>query len=122
VASLPTESFRGVRMTNFMDGENGVYRYGYPTQGAGRGFGPYQLSGSFNIGWWAFVGTAADPFYSAQLALLPFESAVVAEYVGPNTTRLRNPLFTEPGFYTGELVRKILQSAVAVSNRPLTCP
>jgi hypothetical protein len=122
VASLPTESFRGVRMTNFMDGENGVYRYGYPTQGAGRGFGPYQLSGSFNLGWWAFVGPAADPFYSAQLAMLPFESAVVAEYVGPNTTRVRNPLFTEPGFYTGELVGKILQSAVAVSNRPLTCP
>jgi hypothetical protein len=118
---MPDYSFNGVRMTNFMDGENGVYRYGYPTQGPGRGFGPYELSGSLNIGWWSFVGPLAGPVYQAQLASLPFGDDELALYVGPNTTRTRNPAFTEPDFYNGILIHEVLSSAVVVASRTNWC-
>lgn len=118
---MPDSSFSGVRMTNFMDGENGVYRYGYPTQGPGRGFGPYELSGSLNIGWWSFVGPMATPIYEAQLANLPFGDKELALYTGPNTTRTRNPAMTEPDFFKGVLIREILDSAVVVASRTNSC-
>jgi hypothetical protein len=118
---MPDSSFRGVRMTNFMDGENGVYRYGYVTQGPGNGFGPYELSGSLNHGWWAFLGVTAEPVYRAQLASLPFADEVLATYVGPNTTRSRNPAFTEPGFYQGALIHEILSAALTVASRTSWC-
>ncbi len=116
VVTLPNSTFRGVRMSNYMDGENGVYRYGYATQGKGNGFGPYQLSGSMNLGWWGFLGAAAESVYGAQLESLPFVADVLATYTGPNTSRIRNPAFTEPGFFTGTLIQDILDSAVTVSQ------
>jgi hypothetical protein len=119
--AMPDSSFAGVRMTNYMDGENGVYRYGYPTQGPGRGFGPYELSGSLNIGWWSFVGPVAKHVYEAQLESLPFGDKELAIYLGPNTTRARNPAMTEPDFYTGILIREILDSAVVVASRTNWC-
>jgi len=121
VVRMPDDGFRGIRMTNFMDGENGVYRYGYPTQGAGNGFGPFELSGSFNLGWWSFLGTATFPAYSAQKAMLPLGEDVVRLYVGPNTTRTRNPLFTEPEFYRGQLMSEILDAANFVAQRIPLC-
>jgi hypothetical protein len=114
---MPDSSFAGVRMTNFMDGENGVYRYGYPTQAPARGYGPYELSGSLNIGWWSFVGPIAGQVYQAQLASLPLGDKEVALYTGPNTSRPRNPAFAEPNFYKGTLIRDVLDSAVIVASR-----
>jgi hypothetical protein len=121
VVRMPDDGFRGIRMTNFMDGENGVYRYGYPTQGAGNGFGPFELSGSVNLGWWSFLGAATSPAYSAQKAMLPLGEDVVRLYVGPNTTRTRNPLFTEPEFYRGQLISEILDAANFVALRTPSC-
>lgn len=118
---MPDASFRGVRMTNYMDGENGVYRYGYVTQGPTSGFGPYELSGSFNLGWWSFVGQTAEAVHASQLENLPFPAEVISTYVGPNTTRVRNPAFTEPGFYQGVLISDILEAARVVS-RTTWCP
>lgn len=113
---MPDSSFEGIRMTNYMDGENGVFRYGYVTQGPGNGFGPYELSGSLNIGWWSFVGPMAETVYQTQLASLPFTDEVITTYVGPNTLRIRNPAFTEPEFYKGTLIRDVLEAAVVVSR------
>lgn len=121
VVLMPDSSFRGARMTNYMNGENGVYRYGYVTQGKGNGFGPYQLSGSLNLGWWSFLGAMAAPVYQAQLASLPFVEDVLTTYTGPNTSRVRNSAFTEPDFYKGALIRNILDSAVQVSSQATWC-
>jgi hypothetical protein len=118
---MPDTDFRGLRMTNFMDGENGVYRYGYPTQGAGNGFGPFELSGSVNLGWWSFLGSATSPAYAAQKASMPFVEDVIRLYVGPNTTRIRNPYFSEPDFYRGALISEIIEAANFVALRPPLC-
>jgi hypothetical protein len=121
VLRMPDTDFRGLRMTNFMDGENGVYRYGYPTQGAGNGFGPFELSGSVNLGWWSFLGSATSPAYAAQKASMPFVEDVIRLYVGPNTTRIRNPYFSEPDFYRGALISEIIEAANFVALRPPLC-
>lgn len=50
----PSEDFSNYRTTNFMDGLNGIYRYNY-NDNAPLGYAPYELSGTFLIGWWAFL-------------------------------------------------------------------
>ncbi|WP_139126630.1 hypothetical protein [Acinetobacter sp. YK3] len=44
-----------IYLTNYMDGRNGVFRWGYPSLGENNGYGPYGLTGSFGIGWWSFL-------------------------------------------------------------------
>lgn len=40
--------------TNYLDGSNGYYRYNYETH-KNEGYGPFELSETFKIGWWAFL-------------------------------------------------------------------
>jgi hypothetical protein len=108
-------------MTNYMDGENGVYRYNYVTQGVGNGYGPYELSGSFNLGWWSFLGPTLTGPYQAQRSSLPFGSPEIATYTGPNTTRVRNPEFSEPNFYRGTLIHEVLDASLVVSSNTKWC-
>lgn len=44
-----------IYLTNYMDGRNGIYRWEYPSLGKNNGHGPYELTGSFGIGWWVFL-------------------------------------------------------------------
>ncbi len=122
VIIMPSDVFHGIRLSNYMDGENGVYRYNYATQGKGNGFGPYQLSGSFNLGWWSFLGTKLMPAHLAQRSSLPFSSTVLNTYTGPNTSRQRNPAFAEPGFHSGALIKQILDASLVVSRTDNWCP
>ncbi|MES1147491.1 MAG: hypothetical protein ABUL49_01945, partial [bacterium] len=60
------DTYRLPRTNNFMDGSNGVYRYGYEKRGDDFGYGPYQLSGTFLLGWWSFLN---DPTVNSQYAV-----------------------------------------------------
>jgi hypothetical protein len=51
----PSRDFPAYRTTNFMDGRNGIYRWGYVSLGPNDGYGPYELSGTLQLGWWAFL-------------------------------------------------------------------
>ncbi|MGH2559453.1 MAG: hypothetical protein ACRDJH_10345 [Thermomicrobiales bacterium] len=96
----PTEDFPSYRTTNFMDGSNGVYRWGYETQGTNNGYGPYELSGTFTLGWWSFLGTKRIlDVYRDLAATFPLPDGVIDTYVGPNTKRERHPLAAEPVCY-----------------------
>ena len=102
VAVPPSESFGAVRLTNFMDGHNGVYRWGYQTIGEGSGYGPYELSGTFNLGWWAFLGdTRVRDLYVTQVSKFPLPEAVIDTYLGPgrNSLREQNLRITSPECY-----------------------
>ena len=50
VLTAPVAGFPGYRTTNYMDGHNGLYRWGYPTIGPDDGYRPYELSGTFLLG------------------------------------------------------------------------
>lgn len=91
VLKKPDANFSGYRLTNFMNGMNGVYRYG-TSEGVGKnsGYGPYQLSGTFLIGWWSFLGDPqVNKAYSDISKSFPLPESVLQVYQGPT--------YQEPG-------------------------
>jgi hypothetical protein len=115
VVVRPSAQFPGFRLTNFMDGRNGVYRWEYATQGPDNGYGPYQLSGMFLYGWWAFLRTpAVAAVHAEQASVFPLSADLVATYVGPNTTRERNPLTRLPDFYTNGFAALLMEQAATL--------
>lgn len=96
----PTAEFDAYRTTNFMDGQNGVYRWEYETQGEGEGYGPFELSGTLLLGWWSFLGTERScGIYGEMTERFPLDEKEITLYVGPNTTRDRHPLVSDPESY-----------------------
>lgn len=96
----PSEGFNGYRLNNYMDGQNGVYRWNYKTQGLGNGYGPYELSGTFLLGWWSFLESDDIQYvYRYMAEQFPLNKAVLDTYVGPNTTRERNKYVRWPDFF-----------------------
>ena len=81
-----------------MDGSNGLYRYNYATVATvGEGYGPYELSGTFLIGWWSFTENDEIKSIYAQMAeCFPLSEDVIKTYTGPNTTRKRNEFIELP--------------------------
>ncbi len=83
----PTSDFPGYRTTNFMDGTNGVYRYNYKALGAGNGYDAYELSGTFSLGWWTFLGSERiRKVYAEQASKFPMPANVVRTYLGGSGT------------------------------------
>ncbi|MGB6117462.1 MAG: hypothetical protein WBF87_04510 [Mesorhizobium sp.] len=126
VIIMPSEEFMGIRLKNYMTGENGVYRYSYGTVGKNGGYGPYSLSGTFNFGWWSVLGHPLSLFYKAQLENLPFGDDAVTLYLGPVVTdgkapRARHPKFAPSEYLKGELVRTVLSAAARVAERGVSC-
>ena len=53
-----------ILMNNFMDGSNGVFRWEYPSLGKGKGYGPYDLTPTLGMAWWALLpGTRIQNLY-----------------------------------------------------------
>jgi len=96
----PSKVFRGYRTKNFMDGRNGIYRWNYPTQGEGNGYGPYELSGTLTLGWWCFLRSERiNEVYTEIANMFPLPENVIEVYVGPNTSRERHKLVKSPDVY-----------------------
>lgn len=82
----PSQDFPCYRMNNFMDGRNGVYRWGYGSLGADNGYGPYQVSGSLLFGWWAFLRSSqSTDLYRNLASQFPWPKQCIELYLGPNT-------------------------------------
>ena len=113
----PTSDFSGYRINNFMDGWNGIYRWGYSTQGENNGYGPYEQSGTLIEGWWGFLESPqVSSIFKDMSNLFPLEENVVKLYVGPNTTRERHPLATWPNYFIngfGELNVRLMTKLMA---------
>ena len=89
----PSDEFPNYRTKNFMNGYNGIYRYGYITQGKGRGYGPYELSGTMLLGWWSFLPEKSiRDVYCYISSRFPLSEEEIKVYLGPDTTRDRHPL------------------------------
>ena len=96
-----TDDFQGPRLFNFFDGHNGVYRYRYATLG-GSGYGPYELSSILFYGWYGNLKSA--PSLKSDIELLLDNGFTLGEdelalYLGPNTSRDRNPMFVKPELF-----------------------
>ena len=101
----PSQEFAGYRVKNYMDGRNGLYRWGYKTMGPDNGYGPFEESGSMTLGWWAFLRTPESQALYADLASqFPFQPTVLNLYArGRTTGSSTNPkrLFTADSFVNG---------------------
>lgn len=84
VLVAPSADFPCYRLKNFMNGANGVYRYGYATLGADTGYGPYQNSAALPMGWWAFLETEQSRTVFRKMAdQFPWPEQCVDLYLGP---------------------------------------
>jgi len=80
----PGPEFRGYRVTNYMDGTNGIYRYKYSAS-LPKGFGPYELSSSLLCGWWVFLhDDRVSEMYRKESTLFPFTQEEADAYLGPS--------------------------------------
>jgi len=80
----PSSEFRGYRLTNYMDGTNGIYRYKYSAS-LPKGYGPYELSSSLLCGWWVFLhDDRVVDIYRKESALFPMSQDEADAYLGPS--------------------------------------
>lgn len=99
----PDPEFPSYRLTNYLDGRNGWYRVGHPTLPPGTGYGPFELSGTFLLGWWSFLDhPLVCEAYREQAYLFPLPDRVVDVYVGPGGRAASSITMSDPsGLRTG---------------------
>jgi len=117
VLKQPGSAFRWPALANYMDGHNGIYRYGYETLGDELGYGPYELSYALFSGWYAFSGS--ERLYNAFLWLkneFPLEAELVRFYLGPDTQRERYPLVEGQAFYKDGFAELLINVSVLVAQ------
>jgi hypothetical protein len=51
----PSDTINTYLTHNYMDGNNGLYRWNYKENARNTGFGPFELSGTMLLGWWTFL-------------------------------------------------------------------
>lgn len=70
--------------TNFIDGDNGPFRWGYQSYGTDNGYAPYQLSGTFLLGHWSTLDdNGIDEAYGDLLGLNGFSPDLLDSFIGP---------------------------------------
>lgn len=113
----PSDEFPAYRTKNFMDGNNGFFRFNSSTTEIG-GYGPYKLSGTLSLGWWTFLGTnRIQKVYNKLSQTYPLPPEVISVYIGPNTIRDRNPYVRWPDFFTNGFSELIARLASKLPSR-----
>lgn len=98
VLVMPSEEFDGVRLRNYLDGSNGVYRWEYKNLGgAGRGYRPYGLSFVFMLGWWTFLDVdKVREAYAVQATKFPLSDRLLMTYYAELTDDEKKALLDRP--------------------------
>ncbi len=108
----PTKDFPFYRTTNFLDGNNGVYRWNYQSLGPNKGYGPYELSGTLALGWWAFLESErVRALYRDLAQRYPESKDLISFYLGPTGTRTRPASELDPQAPGNRLRLLIMQLA-----------
>lgn len=108
----PTAEVPYYRVTNYLDGSNGIFRWRYPSLAEGEGYGPYQLSGCLLLGWWGFL---PDPEVRRAYVHLarnwPPPAPALDLYEGPRAAQERSRAFLDlgsPAMRFRELIVRLL--------------
>lgn len=113
----PSSDLSCYLLKNFTDGSNGVYRWEYSSLGSGSGYGPYQLSGSMLLGWWALLGTdRIRSLYSELDKAFPWTRQCISFYLGPAPGALHPESSYDPNSPTMRLWHTIVALASAQSK------
>lgn len=116
VLKMPSSTFRGLRMTNYSNGYNGVYRYSYVT--TQRGYGPYEVSGTLLMGWYGLMDSELlkKGYLEMSQKSFPIEGPELEIYVGPNTSRERNELMAWPSYFNNGFAELQVNLAVLMNE------
>ena len=116
VVKMSSSTFRGLRMTNYSDGYNGIYRYSYVT--TQRGYGPYEVSGTLLMGWYGLMDSKLlkKGYLEMSQQSFPIEEPELEVYVGPNTSRERNELMTWPSYFNNGFAELQVNLAVLMNE------
>jgi hypothetical protein len=114
----PSAEFRTYRLANFMDGRNGVFR---GNNGPNR-YLPYQMSGTFVLGWWRFLDDdRITNAYRHVAKAFPMSQAERTVFFGP-LDRFDDPyaahLTRLAGLRKGEPVQRRDRNLFAVFEAP----
>ena len=112
----PDETSDYYRLNNYMDGWNGLYRWNYRTAGEGNGYRPYELSVALFLGWHGFIGAEAEEIYSTIASSFPLSDGAIKTYLGPNTTRERNPYVELPAAFSNGYLELLSNLAIDCSQ------
>jgi len=118
----PSDAIPVYRLTNYMDGHNGVYRWNYSTTGMDRGQGPYALSRSLLNGWFVFTQHPdVRSAYSQLAAQYPLSDAELDVYIPEvYSDRTFHPLVSVPQFYHNGMSELIVKLASRMTGwRPV---
>jgi hypothetical protein len=108
VLKAPTRKAPYYHMTNFMDGQNGLYAWKNGTVSGGfNGYEPNQLSSSISLGWWAFLDSR-----KVNLAYRKIGSNWKFAYIGASNV--------DQHFITPTLLTLINRLAIRVSDAKTT--
>ncbi len=101
-------NFKCFKLTNYLDGSNGYFRFGYTTH-KNTGYGPYELSETFKLGWWAFLKDSRINKLYARVSTNLKNQVPCELYYRDKTTRNRNPIIT--GRFENDLYTQITKMA-----------
>lgn len=105
----PTDTINTYLTKNFMNGNNGLYRWNFYENTALTGFGPFELSGTMLLGWWRFLNTAEIiKVYESYSKSFPLPENILSIYEA--RTGSPRPADKKPNFYInglGELICKL---------------
>lgn len=101
VALIPSSDvFLAPRLTNYIDGSNGLYRYGFNSLGEFNAYQPYELSGALVTNWYGFMGSEIlKAEFSNALDNFPLSPDIIEIYSGPSSTTIHHPLVQFPAYF-----------------------
>lgn len=79
---VPSRDVPYIRMNNYTDGWNGLFRWGYATTGEDSGYRAFELSGSLLVVWWGMLSDArVEAAYCELAESFPLSDEAIALYV-----------------------------------------
>jgi len=110
------DDFQGMRMKNFMDGNNGIYRYRFhedSTTAIKLGYEPYNLSGTLFTGFYPLLQSSIlKEKYKTQCDMFPLNQNLIDLYMGLGPARASHHLVSMPDFYTNGFAELVCLIAV----------
>ena len=102
------------RLTNFIDGTNGVYRWNYPTLEGNSGIMPYELSSVLLHGWYGLMGgERIHVAYQTLSSQFPLEGVILSTYYNGTAIRDQHPSLAGAQYVTGGMAE--LEVAIAAN-------
>ncbi len=89
-----TDSGKNIRITNYLDGRNGYYRWDFVTN-KGTGYGPYEVGETFKLGWWTFLEDQKIKKVYAQMSSNLKNNVAEEKQFQDKTNRERHPVIAE---------------------------